>query len=456
MVYRVNAFMTPFKFSLPLSGQRRLSRLLAAGLLLGTVGCNDAFIKTPPVLAQKAEVQPAKAVATSPTANTRQSKAMFSGRVRKAWTFYRQELRDGARVHSSNYSTSAVSNKNWQFDSMTISEGQSYALLKAVRMNDRQTFDTVWNWTRQNMQRPNDHLLGWLWGLKKTGKGIIADDHVASDADQDIAYALILASKRWPDGENYQKAALEIIRDLREECVKSAGNRLVLTSGTYHQSQKRQLGETFWTVNPSYLAPYAYREFARLDKEGAVQWHRLAADAANIWRESANLTKTGLIPDFVGVDEKTGKVHLLNWGQNTSWDAFRVYTDRIPIEKALNRDVPTPVEDSVLVNAARFLSNYREAHGGQLPAGFRPGGQPISEAAPNTAFMQLALFASQAALSPNKAQELYTRYIGDFERQDEKNLYWNPIGDEFLQAKAADAQIPYSDYFVDFQLLAQP
>ncbi len=51
----------------------------------------------------------------------------------------------------------------------TTSEGQSYALLRAVWQGDKDTFTGVWNWTKDHMQyRTQDKLFSWLWE-KKSG-----------------------------------------------------------------------------------------------------------------------------------------------------------------------------------------------------------------------------------------------------------------------------------------------
>src|SRR5690606_1180007 len=109
-------------------------------------------------------------------------------------------MKDGERVISNNYGG-------------TISEGQSYALLKAVWMDDPETFQRVWQWTKSHMQRPQDHLLGWHWGKKEDGSEGLIHDESATDADQDIAYALLLAGEQWQMPE-YTRDAQAIIQDL--------------------------------------------------------------------------------------------------------------------------------------------------------------------------------------------------------------------------------------------------
>ena len=76
-------------------------------------------------------------------------------------------------------------------DRITTSEGQGYALLRAVWSDDPETFEDVWQWTRENLQVRDDHLFAWKW------KGRVLDAHAATDADTDIALALLLAARRF-------------------------------------------------------------------------------------------------------------------------------------------------------------------------------------------------------------------------------------------------------------------
>ena len=88
-------------------------------------------------------------------------------------------------------------------NNVTTSEGQSYTMLRAVWVGDKPTFDGAWGWTRTNLARPNDHLFSWLYGKKADGTyGILTDqggNNTASDADSDIALALVMAYSRWQD-----------------------------------------------------------------------------------------------------------------------------------------------------------------------------------------------------------------------------------------------------------------
>src|SRR4029453_2127296 len=141
------------------------------------------------------------------------------------------------------------------------SEGQSYALLRAAWMRDRATFDRVLTWTEAHLKRP-DGLYSWLFSPVEQR---LLDANTATDADQDIAYALIIAAQAFRT-PRYLERAREIV----------GGGRTVASS-TW-----REHGQTRWfptagnwannepLVNLSYFLPYAYPEFDKLDPEG--QW----------------------------------------------------------------------------------------------------------------------------------------------------------------------------------------
>ena len=76
----------------------------------------------------------------------------------------------------------------------TVSEGQAYTLLRAAWMDDQATFDRVWLWTRTYLTRTGREgatLLAWHWSPEDGGH--VVDWNVATDADADVALALLIA-----------------------------------------------------------------------------------------------------------------------------------------------------------------------------------------------------------------------------------------------------------------------
>src|SRR4051812_37690395 len=88
---------------------------------------------------------------------------IFSPRSELAslWTEYKDEYieKDSFRVLDK------------QKNNITTSEGQSYAMLRAVWQDDKPTFDGVWKFTKDNLQHTKgDKLFSWLFGEVSPGK----------------------------------------------------------------------------------------------------------------------------------------------------------------------------------------------------------------------------------------------------------------------------------------------
>lgn len=150
-----------------------------------------------------------------------------------------------------------------QQDDITTSEGQSYTLLRAVWQDDRTTFDGTWHWTKDNLQHTDDALFSWLFGRRADGTyGVITDrggQNAATDADVDIALALLFASSRWGDAA-YSAEAEEILDSIWKYETLSVQGKTYLAANDLEQ---RSAGP--YILNPSYCAPYAYRIFAQAD-----------------------------------------------------------------------------------------------------------------------------------------------------------------------------------------------
>ena len=209
---------------------------------------------------------------------------------------------------------------------ITTSEGQSYALLRAVWQNDRPKFDKSWEWTRGNLQkRPTDKLFAYKWGKAQDGSWKILDPAVASDADSDIALALLFAAKRW-NAPNYNSQALEILDSLWSKTVITVGGKPYLTAGDWAPVQAKP------SLNPSYLSPYAYRIFAKADT--AHNWQGLVDTSYTVIRgcSEANLggfTSAKLPPNWCAIDPASGQftlpVEYPKMSLDYGYDAFRVY-----------------------------------------------------------------------------------------------------------------------------------
>ncbi|MGZ3744240.1 MAG: glycosyl hydrolase family 8 [Pseudobdellovibrionaceae bacterium] len=197
---------------------------------------------------------------------------------------------------------------------ITTSEGQGYALLRAVWSNDRRTFDLVWDWTHNHLQVREDQLFAWKF------KNRVIDKHAATDADTDIALALILAARRF-DEPKYLKAAQAIIQDIWNREILLLNNRYFVTGGDWGPS------EAYPTIHLAYLAPYAYEIFAQVDS--SHPWKQVIKTSYEILHWVFIEKGYKLPPMKVFIDKKTGNLLLQKPGDSTeplfSYDVFPLY-----------------------------------------------------------------------------------------------------------------------------------
>jgi endoglucanase len=167
----------------------------------------------------------------------------------------------------------------------TVSEGQAYAMLLAVALDDRARFDRVWRWTRDNLQR-DDGLLAYHWA-----NGHADGSQPATDADLDAARALVLAGRRF-GSDDYESAGERIGDAVLGTETSDVDGVPVLVAGPWARGSTP-------TVNPSYFSPRAYADLASAHSDS--RWDDIAGTSRSI--ESA-LTKNGasLPPDWARVD----------------------------------------------------------------------------------------------------------------------------------------------------------
>lgn len=212
-----------------------------------------------------------------------------------------------------------------QNNNQTTSEAESYTMLRAVWQNDRPTFDHSWQWTSQHLQRP-DKLFSWQWGARSDGsQGILSDqggENTASDADTDIALALLMADAKWRDS-SYLQSAKQVIPAIWD------GEVMMIHDQPYLLSDNLEPASQTPQLNPSYYAPYAYRMFAKVDV--AHNWGELAKQSFQTVRTASQeqlgeSSSANLPPDWVTIDRTSGQLSASSdQGHDTNFgfDAFR-------------------------------------------------------------------------------------------------------------------------------------
>lgn len=209
----------------------------------------------------------------------------------------------------------------------TVSEGQAYAMLRAVWMRDKETFDRCYRWSEEHLSRAGktgDHLLAWRWK-----DGAVADWMPASDADIDYALSLLLAEAVWPGRapkpcKPYGAKADRILGDILSLLVANgpAGRPYLLP----WILRNDELAKGALPQNPSYYSPAHFRIFFERSKD--PRWlslvdtgYRLLGDLSTGF---AGIRGVGLVPDWCAVDRAGRLIRLDGKSAGFGWEALRI------------------------------------------------------------------------------------------------------------------------------------
>ena len=192
----------------------------------------------------------------------------------------------------------------------TVSEGVAYGMLIGVYMNDKPMFDALWTYAQG--KRDGNGLMNWH--LDENG-GTVSGG-AATDADEDMAYALLMAGAQW-NGE-YHASAVTLINAIWDKEVE--GGSIVLKPGDNFGGSSQ--------TNPSYFAPSYYRAFAKATP--GHNWAAVIESSYTILAAAAGAQ--GLVPNWVnaqgaGVNGPGNDVNGLYYGYDACRTPFRIALD---------------------------------------------------------------------------------------------------------------------------------
>jgi len=161
----------------------------------------------------------------------------------------------------------------------TVSEGIAYGMILAVTMDDQTVFDKLWKYSQKYLN--GNGLMHW----RISASGEVTGSGAATDADEDMAWALALADVKWGgmgslDAPYLELAKTQIQRIWDHEVVHDWGE--LLNAGDSWNGAI--------VFNPSYFAPNQYRLFGKLS--GNVEgWNKVIDKGYEILEKSMR-------PDF--------------------------------------------------------------------------------------------------------------------------------------------------------------
>jgi hypothetical protein len=147
----------------------------------------------------------------------------------------------------------------------TVSEGIGYGMIIAVYMGDHTLFDNLWKYEQAHLD-PNG-LMNWSIdssGNTTSGNGMTLGGGGATDADEDMAWALAMADKQWGSG-----GTLNYL-NLAKTQIGAIWNHEVYSSKLAGPGDSWGPTNLFNDINISYFAPAYYRLFKQLD--GSHDW----------------------------------------------------------------------------------------------------------------------------------------------------------------------------------------
>ena len=262
----------------------------------------------------------------------------------------------------------------------TVSEGIGYGMIIAVFMGDKATFDGLWAYERQHLDEFG--LMNWAVSAsgEVTGKG------GATDADEDMAFALLMADKQWG---GYASVALTQIQ--------AVWNHEIWDSKLVRNGD----GWGDWNnVNISYFAPAYYRLFKTVDTDGSHKWDDVVKTSydtiMSALKSSNGNTGNGLVPAWCtssgdAVSPGPGGAQPFNYQYDSCRTPFRIGLDWCWFGEPKARDYVALTSSFFSgIGAANIVDGY-DLNGNRHPQFSPPNGAP-------TVSQQSAAFVGPAAV----------------------------------------------------------
>ncbi len=275
----------------------------------------------------------------------------------------------------------------------TVSEGIGYGMILSVMMDDHALFDDLWQYSQKFLNQ--NGLMNW----KVDPSGSVPMDGVgaATDADEDMAWALALADKKWGGkgalSTDYLTLAKQQIDKIFNFEVDHGRGQLLVAGDSW--------GTTV-VYNPSYFAPNQYRLFAKISGNSA--WNTVIDKGYEMLGKtltSANGNATnGLVPAWTN-DSAVPTPAFPGAPTNYQYDAVRT-PFRIGMDYC---DFGEPRAKAYLAKVATFFSGIGAAN---IVDGYELNGTPKAE----NPSSQSALFVGAAGVAA-MSDVTYKSFLND-------------------------------------------
>jgi endo-1,4-beta-D-glucanase Y len=172
----------------------------------------------------------------------------------------------------------------------TVSEGIAYGMLLSVYADDQPTFDKLWQYSQIPSHLDGNGLMHWYIG--PTGE--VLGTGSASDADEDMAFALVAANARWGGKGSLSTNYIDL--------AKTQIGKIWQFEVDHTRSELFKPGDTGFdgsVINISYFAPAYYRVFGRVTGQ-TTNWNNVAKTSYDVIERTVTAQNAngnnGLIP----------------------------------------------------------------------------------------------------------------------------------------------------------------
>jgi endoglucanase len=317
---------------------------------------------------------------------------------------------------------------------ITTSEGQAYALFFSLIANDKDTFNQLLNWTKQNLAS-NDletHLPAWCWGKKSGQQYQILDNNSASDADLWLAYILAEAGRLWSN-QDYENLSVSIATQIleKETVFVPHYGQLILPG-----AQGFKLTEHSWRINPSYFPLQLFKRFSVLYPNSP--WQTITQNSLTFLTQSA---PQGMSPNWAVINDN-GEIYP-ETPNNTigGYDAIRVYlwlgmlADNDPDKNSLIQHFSPWLK---MIQTDGFVSEYfditTKMQTNHQPLGFNAAALPLLVSIDDTSTLSKLLDTLKKHQPSNTTSQYYDNVLILFGKGWlEKRYHFNKDGSLSLE-----------------------
>ena len=252
----------------------------------------------------------------------------------------------------------------------TISDGIANGMLIAVNMNDQALFDSLYGFWKDHPASTTSLMTWCAPGGRPDGGGwgtaCLVSGGSATGADEDAAYALLMADKAW--GGSYKADALTMINDIWANDIDGAGTKLPKGGSSYGSP-------TSAVTSASYFAPASYMAFAAVDS--AHDWAGVIAAVYGVIG-GAIAGSNGLIPGWCG--SSCTVAASIGWATDPD---YQYDSHRIPMRIGLDYCFNGKAEaKAYATKTTAFFAGIAQKGTGFLLDMYAPSGAPCLAAAP--------------------------------------------------------------------------